>query len=135
MAVYLMANKNSDRTNVSMEEIREFITEVTEVDEAIKRARAELSQALDGDDKLEELKDAAKAARDALKSYVETHPVYKEYTAKIDQLKEDKKDLIADAKTNGIPKKEIDIAIKALKQDISLEDSTEIYTNIADLIE
>lgn len=130
-----MANKNSDRTNVSMEEIREFITEVTEVDEAIKRARAELSQALDGDDKLEELKDAAKAARDALKSYVETHPVYKEYTAKIDQLKEDKKDLIADAKTNGIPKKEIDIAIKALKQDISLEDSTEIYTNIADLIE
>lgn len=130
-----MANKNSDRTNVSMEEIREFITEVTEVDEAIKRARAELSQALDGDDKLEELKDAAKAARNALKSYVETHPVYKEYTAKIDQLKEDKKDLIADAKTNGIPKKEIDIAIKALKQDISLEDSTEIYTNIADLIE
>jgi hypothetical protein len=130
-----MANKNSERTNVSIEEIREFISEVTEVNEAIKKARAELNEALDGDDKLDELKDAAKAARDALKSYVETHAVYKEYTARIDQLKEDKKDLVADAKTNGIPKKEIDIAIKALKQDISLEDSTEIYTNIADLIE
>lgn len=135
MAVYLMANKNSDRTNVSIEEIREFISEVTEVNEAIKRARAELNDALDGDEKLDELKEAAKAARAALKTYVDTHAVYKEYTSKIEQLKEDKKDLVADAKTNGIPKKEIDTAIKMLKSDIDPDSTTEIYKEVADLVD
>lgn len=134
MGISLSANKDSERTTVTMEEVREFVSNVSEANEAIKKAKAELSQALDGDEKLNQLKDAARIAREALKSYVDSHTVYKEYTEKIEKLKEDRKDLIADAKSNGIPKKEIDVAIKALKQDISLEDSSEIYGNIADLV-
>jgi uncharacterized protein (UPF0335 family) len=70
-----------------------------------------------------------------MKTYVESHTVYKEYSSKLDQLKEDKKDLVSEAKTNGIPKKEIDTAIKMLKSDIDPDSTTEIYANIADLVE
>jgi type III secretion system FlhB-like substrate exporter len=61
--------------------------------------------------------------------------VYKEYLTNVQVLKEEKKSLIEDAKEKGIPKKEIDLATKALKQDIDMTTSTEIYANIADLVE
>lgn len=135
MGVFLMANKDSNRTSVSIEEVRAFISNLSNLNDSIKKANAELKSALDGDEKLEELKSAAKAARDALKGYIDSHAVYKEYTAKLEQLKEDKKDLIAEAKTNGIPKKEIDIAIKMLKTDTDPDDTVEIYRQVSDLVE
>lgn len=130
-----MANKDSNRTSVSIEEVRAFISNLSNLNDSIKKANAELKSALDGDEKLEELKSAAKAARDALKGYIDSHAVYKEYTAKLEQLKEDKKDLIAEAKTNGIPKKEIDIAIKMLKTDTDPDNTVEIYRQVSDLVE
>lgn len=135
MGVFLMANKDSNRTSVSIEEVRAFISNLSNLNDSIKKANAELKSALDGDEKLEELKSAAKAARDALKGYIDSHAVYKEYTAKLEQLKEDKKDLIAEAKTNGIPKKEIDIAIKMLKTDTDPDNTVEIYRQVSDLVE
>ena len=135
MAVFLLANKDSDKTTVSVEEIRQFVEDVASINELIKNANTELKSALTDDDKVEELKEGVKTARSVLKTYVDSHTVYKAYSDKLTQLKADKRDLISDGKTNGIPKKEIDLAIKALKQDIDMTESTEIYSNIADLVD
>lgn len=134
-SVFILADKKSERTTVSMEEVREFVESVSEINDAIKTARSDLKNAMDGDLKLEELKVSAQNAREALKAYVENHGVYKEYSARLEELKEDKKDIIAEAKTNGIPKKEIDTAIKMLKSDIDPDSTNEIYAKIADLVE
>lgn len=135
MVVYLSANKKSEKTTVTVEDVREFVEEVAEVDASIKRARAELKDAIEEDEKIEEFKESIKRTREALKSYVEGHTVYKEYQTKIDTLKEDKRDIVSNAKTKGIPKKEIDTAIRMLKSDIDPDSTTEIYSNIADLID
>lgn len=135
MGVYLLANNDSDSTTVSVEEVRKFVEDIAEVNSSLKTARGELADALDGDDKIDELKDSIKSAREALKSYIENHSVYKEYSAEIDRLKEDRKDLIADGKTAGIPKKEVDTAIKMLKSDIDPESTSTIYSEIADLVD
>lgn len=135
MAVFLSANKNSNKTTVSIEEIREFVESAKDLNEGIKNARAELKKALDEDEKIDELKEVAKQARATLKGYIDNHPVYREYTQRIEDLKTEKADLVAEAKSNGVPKKEIDTAIKMLKGDIDPDSTTEIYTNIADLVE
>lgn len=135
MGVYLLANNDSDSTTVSVEEVRKFVEDVAEVNSSLKTARGELADALDGDDKIDELKDSIKSAREALKSYIENHSVYKEYSAEIERLKEDRKDLIAEGKTAGIPKKEVDTAIKMLKSDIDPESTSAIYSEIADLVD
>lgn len=135
MAVFLLANKNSDKTTVTIEEIRKFVEDISDIDNSIKAARGELKNALDEDEKIDELKDQIKLAQQGLKTYVESHTVYKEYSARLDILKEDKRDIVSEAKTSGIPKKEIDLAIKALKSDIDIQESTEIYANISDMIE
>lgn len=135
MPIYLMANKNSQNTTVSIDDIRSFIGAVEDMNQDLKQAKQELKKAIDGDIRLEELKLELKAVKESMKKYVEEHNVYKEYLQKVEQIKEEKKDLIADAKEKGIPKKEIDLATKALKQDIDMSASTEIYANIADLVE
>ena len=135
MSIYLLADKDSEKTVISMEEIRKFITDMAEMNLAIKTAKTELKTALEEDLKLDELKDVAKQARQAVKTYIESHTVYKEYIEKLETLISEKKDMIADAKVNGIPKKEIDIAVKALRSDIDLNTSTEIYASISDLVE
>ena len=134
MAVFLSANKNSEKTTVSIDDIRKFIEDAQDINEGIKNARAELKNALSEDMKIDELQDAAKQARESLKSYIENHPVYREYNQKIDDLKLEKADLFSEAKTNGVPKKEIDTAIKMLRSDIDPDSTTEIYANIADLV-
>jgi uncharacterized protein (UPF0335 family) len=131
----LFANKESQATTVSMDDVRKFISEINEVSELSKAARKQLKDSMDGDEKIKELKDLLDEAKGKLKSYIDTHTVYKEYVDQVEKLKEQKKDIIADAKTFGIPKKEIDVAIKALKSDIDLDSASEIYAEIADLVE
>ena len=135
MAVFLSANKNSNQTTVSMEDIRSFIESAKDLNDGIKDARADLKKALGEDEKIDELKELVSQARSNMKAYVDNHPVYREYGQRIEDLKLEKADLVSDAKTNGIPKKEIDTAIKMLKSDIDPDSTTEIYANISDLVE
>lgn len=134
-SIKLFANKESDATTVSMDDVRKFIQEINDNSDQIKEARRQLKKAIEGDETLEELNQTLDAAKQKVKVYLETHTVYKEYLDQVEKLKELKKDIIADAKTLGIPKKEIDVAVKALKQDISLDSASEIYAEIADLVE
>jgi predicted nucleic acid-binding Zn-ribbon protein len=134
-SIKLFANKESDATTVSMDDVRKFIQEINDNSDQIKEARRQLKKAIEGDETLEELNQVLDAAKQKVKVYLETHTVYKEYLDQVEKLKELKKDIIADAKTLGIPKKEIDVAVKALKQDISLDSASEIYAEIADLVE
>lgn len=134
-SIKLFANKESDATTVSMDDVRKFIQEINDNSDQIKEARRQLKKAIEGDETLEELNQILDAAKQKVKVYLETHTVYKEYLDQVEKLKELKKDIIADAKTLGIPKKEIDVAVKALKQDISLDSASEIYAEIADLVE
>lgn len=135
MGIYLSANKDSQATTVSMDDVRSFITAVLEVNETISAARADLKKALEEDEQIDILKVSIDMAKETLEKYIEGHSVYKAYKEKIEFLKEEKSNLIAEAKEQGMPKKEIDVAIKALKSDIDLDVSTEIYANVSDLIE
>ncbi len=134
MGVYLMADKNSEKTTVSVDDVRKFVSEIFELNSSIKSAKNELKKAMEEDPQLENLKAVVTQAKQGLKTYLENHTVYKDYSQKIEDLITEKKDLIAEAKDNGIPRGEIDIAIKALKRDLDLSTSTEIYSNIADLV-
>tara|TARA_B100000131_G_C18036257_1_gene580552 strand:- start:71 stop:352 length:282 start_codon:yes stop_codon:yes gene_type:complete len=54
----------------------------------------------------------------------------------IKRLREDKKELFSDfIEQYNVPKKEVMTAIRMLKGDIDPEITTDIYTNIADLVE
>lgn len=134
MAIFISANKTSMKTTVSSDDIRTFVEQLNDSNEALKKARGELKKAVDGDEKIKELKATIESAKDVLNTYMQSHTVYKEYFSQIDKMTEEKKDLIDAAKDNGIPKKEIDTAIKMLKSDIDPDSTTEIYSAIADLV-
>ncbi len=122
-------------SEVTPEMIRLFVKELAEADEIIAEKRAELKKALDGMDDYVKLRDEAKALRESIKNFLETNEVVLSYTEEVNAAKEEKKDIIRTAKMNGVPKKEIDEAIRMLKKDVDPKMTTEIYTNIADLID
>ena len=54
----------------------------------------------------------------------------------ITELRDDKKELIADfVESHDVPKKEVMLAIRMLKSDIDPEVTTDVYANIADLVD
>jgi len=88
----------------------------------------------DGSDADSEKEEEAVALNmDAIRSMVTQMT---EIDEKIKDLRDDKKDLIADfIDTYKIPKKEVAVAIRMLKGDIDPEITSEIYANIADLVD
>jgi uncharacterized protein (UPF0335 family) len=86
--VKVFANKNSDATTCSMEQIRAFVRQVKEKQDDIQIIRDDIKQL--------------------------TNDFVDEY---------------------GLPKKEVTVAIRMLKGDIDPDIVTEIYANIADLVE
>lgn len=134
MQIYL-GDPNTPHTTVSIDEIRNFISELTDISKSITKQRQELKTAIEDDEKIKEFKETLRLTKESLKTYIESNGVYREYQDKIDALKEDRRDLISEAKQKGVPKKEVEVAIKMLKQDIDPEVSTEIYSNISDLVE
>ena len=54
----------------------------------------------------------------------------------IQELRDSKKELISDfVETHNVPKKEVMLAIRMLKSDIDPEVTSDVYANIADLID
>lgn len=133
-SVKLMANLGLEATTVTVGDVRKFVEDMAEINKAVRTARKELKEAIVGDERFEELKGAIEQAKAAMKVYVEGHTVYKEYIQAIENLKTEKKDLIDNAKALGVPKKEVDSAIKMLKSDIDPDSTSEIYSYISDLI-
>ena len=126
---------NLDSAVATPEMIRSFVKELAEADEVIAEKRSALKEALDGIDEYTKMKEEAKTLRESIKNFMETNEVILSYTQEINEAKEEKKDIIRTAKMNGVPKKEIDEAIRMLKKDVDPTMTSEIYTNIADLID
>ena len=59
-----------------------------------------------------------------------------EIDEEISSLRDDKKELISDfVDTHNVPKKEVMLAIRMLKSDVDPELTSDVYANIADLID
>jgi uncharacterized protein (UPF0335 family) len=134
MKIHLKADDESTATTVSVEDVRKFVEDLHAINENLKEAKQELKKVLDGNTDFEALVDTAKAAKEAVKLYLETNLVVKKYIEDIEKIKEDKKDIIDEARDRGVPQKEVAAAIKMLKQDIDPDSTTEIYANISDLV-
>jgi|TARA_R110001583_G_scaffold16234_28_gene66395 hypothetical protein len=84
-------------------------------------------------DAQESEQEAVQLNMDAIRSMVKQMA---EIDDSIKDLRDDKKELISDfIDTYNIPKKEVIVAIRMLKGDIDPEITSEIYSNIADLVD
>jgi len=115
--------------------IRKFVKDLAEVGEAIKDARSDLKEAIDSNNDIENIDEQIKALREERKELIANNAVIAGYKDILNDATEDRRQLVSDAKQDGVPRGEIDLAIKALKKDLDLAKSTEIYANIADLID
>lgn len=115
--------------------IRKFVKDVSELDEKVKDAKEDLREAIASNDDINNIDEQIKKLREERKELIAGNSVIQAYVAELDDVLSEKKDLIADAKQDGIPRQEIELAIKALRKDIDIAASVEIYANIADLIE
>jgi regulator of replication initiation timing len=120
---------------VSNEAIRRFYTELADAGIIIKDARAALKEAIEGNEEIENIDREMKALKERRKQIIETNAVLVGFNDELKEAVSDRKDLIRDAKRDGIPRGEIALAEKALKKDLDMNISTEIYANIADLVE
>lgn len=115
--------------------IRRFVKDLAEVAEAVADAQNDLKEVIAGIDEVTNIDEQIKALRAQRKELLLNHTVVQSYVQVLDEALEDKKAVISDAKSDGVPKGEIDIAIKALKKDLDMAKATEIYGSIADLID
>jgi regulator of replication initiation timing len=127
-------SKGEDKP-VSNEAIRRFYTELADAGIIIKDARAALKEAIEGNEEIENIDREMKALKERRKQIIETNAVLVGFNDELKEAVSDRKDLIRDAKRDGIPRGEIALAEKALKKDLDMNISTEIYANIADLVE
>jgi DNA repair exonuclease SbcCD ATPase subunit len=119
----------------SMETIKKFVKELAEVAQTIKDARDDRNEIINENDEIKKLDEDIKTLKEERKETIANNPVIQGYEEKLQEAMEDKRQLIADAKDDGVPRKEIDAAIKMLKKDIDPELTTEVYSNIADLVD
>jgi SMC interacting uncharacterized protein involved in chromosome segregation len=121
-------------TVASKETIRKFVKELAEVSDTIKDARSDLKECIDSDEDIQSIDEKIKLLKEERKDLIDGNAAIQGYKGVLDDAMGDKHDLISDAKQDGVPRKEIDLAIKALKGDIDMTVSTEMYANIADLV-
>ena len=117
-----------------METIKKFVIDLAEVAQSIKDARDDKNEVINSNDEIKTVDDSIKKLREERKELIDDNPVIQGCEVKLQEAMEDKRQLISDAKDDGVPRKEIDLAIKALKKDIDLNISIEVYANIADLV-
>jgi vacuolar-type H+-ATPase subunit I/STV1 len=122
--------KVADRTVV-----RQFVKNLNEVADKIKDAKSELREVIISNEEIQSIDEKIKELREERKNLIATNSVIQSYIEIVDEAIEEKRQLISDAKQDGIPRGEIDLAIRALKKDLDMKVSTEVYTNIADLVE
>lgn len=122
--------KVADRTA-----IRNFVKDVAEISEKVKTAQDALKEVVNSHDRIQEIDEQIKALREERKQVIEESEVIQSYAAELKEILEEKQQIIDTAKQNGVPKKEVDMAIKALKTDVNTVILTDIYINIADLID
>ncbi len=125
----------SEKREITPEAIRRFYKELGEVTETIKAAREALKEAVSDNDEITGIDEEIAALKERRKEVIETNPVLVGFKGELDDATGDRKDLVADAKRDGIPRKEIATAEKMLKSDIDPDMTTEIYGNIADLVD
>jgi len=115
--------------------IRKFIKDLQEVSLTIKDARSDMKEAVVSNDEVKSIDEKIKLLREDRADLISNNPVIQGYKDILGDAVEDRRQLISDAKEDGVPRGEIDLAIKALKKDLDLTRSAEIYANIADLID
>jgi uncharacterized coiled-coil DUF342 family protein len=120
----------ADRTT-----IRQFVKDLGELSSKIREAKTELREAISSNDEIQNIDDQIKQLKEERKSIIENSSVIQGYVEIVNEAIDERKQLISDAKQNGVPRGEIDLAIRALKKDIDISASVDIYTNIADLVE
>lgn len=119
----------------SMETIKKFVKELGEVAEVIKAARDDFNEVVNENEEIIKIDESIKALREEKAEIIKTNPVIAGYKTKLEEAIEDKKQLIDDAKRDSVPRGEIELSIRALKKDLDIDLSTDIYRNIADMID
>lgn len=125
----------SEKVEITPEAIRRFYRELGEVNEVIKEARSALKEAIEDNEEISGIDDQIALLKERRRDIIETNPVLVGFKGELDDAVGDRKDLIRDAKRDGIPRKEITTAEKMLKSDIDPSVTSEVYANIADLVE
>jgi SMC interacting uncharacterized protein involved in chromosome segregation len=115
--------------------IRQFVKDLYQAASEIREAKTELRETILSMDDIQAIDDQIKELKDQRKKIIEESSVIQSYADAVKQAVNDKRQLISGAKQNGVPKDEIDLAIRALKKDIDISASVDIYANIADLVE
>lgn len=116
-------------------QIRKFVKDMIEITEKLQDAQSDLKEAISSHEEVTSIDEEIKALRERRKQIIEESTVIQGFTDVVNEVLEEKQQIISDAKQDNIPKSEIDLAIKALKKNIDMSISTEIYANIADLID
>jgi SMC interacting uncharacterized protein involved in chromosome segregation len=124
-----------DEKEVTPEAVRKFVRELAELTEKVKDARDALKEAIKENDDIERIDSDIKALREERKQVLATNGVLVSYADELADATEERKQLIDDAKQDGIPRNEIDFAIKMLKKNVDPSVTTEIFKNIADLVD
>ena len=124
-----------DEKEVTPEAVRKFVRELAELTEKVKDARDALKEAIKENDDIERIDSDIKALREERKQVLATNGILVSYADELADATEERKQLIDDAKQDGIPRNEIDFAIKMLKKNVDPSVTTEIFKNIADLVD
>jgi hypothetical protein len=124
-----------EKPEITPEAIRRFYREFGEVSETIKTARAALKEVVEQNGEINSIDDEIAVLKERRKEIIETNAVLVGYKGELDDAVSDRKDLVRDAKRDGMPRKEIATAEKMLKSDIDPTITTQVYGNIADLVE
>ena len=122
------------KSEATTEQVRTFVKEAKILNEKIKEKKQLFNEDVKSSDKIIELDDDIKRLQTERKEYIETSLAFEKIRGEINDLVEERKQLLNDASTDGIPKKEIDEAIKMLQKDIDPTVCTEVYKVIGDLV-
>jgi predicted nucleic acid-binding Zn-ribbon protein len=115
--------------------IRKFVKDMIEMTEKVKDAQGDLKEVIDSNEEIIDIDEEIKSLKERRKQIIAESAVIQGYLQVLNEVLEEKQQVISDAKQDNVPKSEIDLAIKALKKNIDMKLSTEVYSNIADLID
>lgn len=114
--------------------IRKFVKDLEEIGEKVKEARDDLKEVVLSNEEVQRIDEEIKTLRANRKKVIEESTVIQSYVDELNDVLEEQKQILADAESDGVPKKEINLAIKALKTDIDISVATQVYSEIADLV-
>ncbi len=130
----MIAGVNPFKQTASKETIRKFVKDMDELKVTIKDAQDDVKEAVDSHEEIMAIDEQIKELRESRKEIIANSTVIQGYQARLDEVLAEKKQLIDDAKQDGVPKKEIDAALKFLKNDTDPLIVTQVYSDIADLV-